>query len=204
MKVYFAASSAGITKYKANYLLIMSAIRKLGLELVENHFTSRIKGLTLYKNPQEVVKGEIRLVSQCDVLIADVAVPSFGVGVVISHAVYQRKPVLVLYPDSAPRADASEAFTGYYYDLVKLEFYNRKNLNKILHDYLVTEQHKGLSKFNFLISPEIDAFLERGSKETGKSKSEFLREEIIREIISKDRNYQSYIKTKRRKERKTK
>lgn len=197
MKVYFAASSAGIPKYKANYLLIMNTIRSLGLELIDNHFTSRIEGRRLYKNAVEAVQGEIRCLSQSDFVIAEVEVPSYGVGVGISQAVTQRKPVLCLYPLSADPSKVSDVFAGYYYDQVRLEYYDENNIKGIIQNNIALFGGKGLFKFNFLISPQINDFLELGSRQTGKSKSEFLREEIIRNIIEKEPTY----KKKQRKTR---
>lgn len=167
----------------------MNAVKDLGLELIDNHFTSRIEGRRLYKNAVEAVKGEIRRVSQSDFVIAEVEVPSYGVGVGISQAVSQRKSVLCLYPLSADPTQISDVFTGYYYDQVRLEYYDKNNIREIIKNNIALVEGKGLFKFNFLISPQINNFLESGSHQTGKSKSEFLREEIIRNIIEKEPNY---------------
>ena len=53
--------------------------------------------------PEAVYQRDIDYINQCDVLVAEVTVPSFGVGVEMAHAGMRGKPVLALYQPSKGR-----------------------------------------------------------------------------------------------------
>lgn len=204
--VYFAASASKLTlpKHKARYLLIMRMLKTLGFELIENYFTSQILDKSLYKTTTQAVRSELRLVAKADFLVSEVTVPSFGVGTAIEQAIAQRKPVLCLYLNSADHEEVSGVFTGHYYNNLQLEYYDKNNIRKILKSAFSNFEDGTLSKFNFLVTHDIASYLDWVTSRIGKSKSEFLREEIVREIIKKDRDYQSYVSTKRPKKREQK
>ncbi|UCH62882.1 MAG: nucleoside 2-deoxyribosyltransferase, partial [Fidelibacterota bacterium] len=46
--------------------------------------------------PESVYQRDIDYINQCDVLLTEVTIPSFGVGVEVAHAGIQGKPVLAL------------------------------------------------------------------------------------------------------------
>ncbi|MDO8570404.1 MAG: hypothetical protein Q7R97_02365 [Candidatus Daviesbacteria bacterium] len=199
MIIYFAASTSEISQHKDNYKLIEKTIHSLKLDLIENWFIAKLYGKNLYKNPEYAIREEIKLVSKADFVIAEVGVPSFGVGVAIQQALNQKKPVLCLYPNSMDRSQVSDVFLGFYFNLLKLEFYDKYNLKEIISSNLEIGNDKALSKFNFLVSKDIIEYLDWVTEKTKRSKSDFLREEIIRKIINNDQEYLHVKQNKRKK-----
>lgn len=190
MMIYFAASTAELKQHRSNYQQIIKIIESFGLVVAKNRLAAKLEGERLYKDSEEMVKGEIYLLTQADFIVAEISVPSFGVGYAIKQALIQRKPVLCLYPDIKDHTLASEVFLGNTSDLLKVEFYNNKNLKQILINNLDTVQSYNLLKFNFLISQEISEYLDWITETKKQSKSEFLREAIVSKIINQDKEYQ--------------
>lgn len=199
MKVYFAASTSGIPKFGKEYRYIARTIRGLGITVLKNWFVAKLQGKELYKNSDELFKGETSLLAQADFLVAEVAMPSFGVGYAIRQALDQRKPVLCLYPNSMDPTLVSDAFLGSTSNLLRVDFYDGKNLRQVLRSNIAAIQSGGLAKFNFLITPEITAYLDWATRKTRKSKSEFLREVIVKGIIQKDKEYQESVAREKKK-----
>lgn len=199
MIIYFVASTTEIAKHKDSYKLIEKTIHSLDLKLIENWFIAKLHGRYLYENPEYAIREEIKLVSKADFVIAEVGVPSFGVGVAIQQALNQKKPVLCLYPSNMDRSQVSDVFLGFYVNLLKLEFYDKNNLKAIIKSNLEINNDKTLSKFNFLVSQDITDYLDWVTEKTKRSKSDFLREEIIRKIINNDQEYLQVKQNKRKK-----
>lgn len=169
------------------------------LDVADNGIVTELSNKKVYKDSDEMFQAESRLLVQSDFVVAEIAQPSFGVGYAIKQALIQRKPVLCLYPDNLDSKAASEVFLGNDSTLLKIEFYNKNTLKQILVENIDVAQFYGLTKFNFLISQEIDDYLEWATMHKKKSKSEFLREAIVNKLISQDEEYQAYCRDKTKK-----
>ncbi|MAG59294.1 hypothetical protein CMO96_00690 [Candidatus Woesebacteria bacterium] len=194
MKVYFAASTSGIQKFGGNYRYILRVLKSLGPEVMENWFVAKLGGKGIYKNSDDLVRGETHLLAQADFVVAEISAPSFGVGYVIKQALDQRKPVLCLYPDNMDPASVSDVFLGSTSNLLRVGFYSRKTLHQILDSNLDVTQFKGLAKFNFLITPDIATYLDWAVKSTKQSKSEFLRDAVVKNLIKNDKEYKRFVR----------
>ena len=98
MKIYFACSITGGRELEPAYQEIVAALTEDGYEiplshLVESESMESERSLT----PQYVYERDTKWVRECDVLIAEVSVPSHGVGYEIAYALNIGKPVLCLY-----------------------------------------------------------------------------------------------------------
>ncbi len=189
MLAYFAASTTNIAKYKSNYKLIIDSLYRHGCDVGENWFIDELHKNRKYTNPEAIVKRDLDLLTHSDIVIAEISVPSFAVGVAVSQALNQRTPVLALYPKSMNPKDISGVFLGYYVNHLMLEKYDKNNIDQTVREFLDRSNNRNLSKFNFLISQEISEYLDWASSKTKRSKSDFLREEIIRKIIDQDTEY---------------
>ena len=192
MNIYFAASTGGILKYRKNYETIIKLLKKLGHKVTKNWIVAKLeKGLS--KPPRLTVQSEAEALANSDLVIVEASIPSFGIGYQLSQAVKQRKPILALYLDSLNKKEVSDQIAGFESSLLTLEFYNLNNLEKVLRKHLAKTKLGFLSKFNFVISPEIASYLDWGTYVSEKTKSEFLRDKIINEIIKKDKEYLTHL-----------
>jgi nucleoside 2-deoxyribosyltransferase len=98
MKVYFACSITGGREFEAVYQALVRALVNDGHEVPTAHLAEagageREAGLS----PREVYTRDVDWIRTCDVLIAEVSVPSHGVGYEIGFALGAGKTVLAIY-----------------------------------------------------------------------------------------------------------
>lgn len=98
MNIYFACSITGGREFEPVYQQIVGAL------LLEKHVipTSYLAQTEVMErerllSPQEVFERDINWIRNCDALIAEVSVPSHGVGYEVGFALNISKPVLCLY-----------------------------------------------------------------------------------------------------------
>ena len=119
MNIYFACSITGGREFEPVYQVLMDALLADGHEIPTSHLAdSTVVDLEGARTPREVYDRDVNWIAAADVLIAEVSVPSHGVGYEIGHALGLGKPVLCLaqhgtqgiqddHRESAPRlADA--------------------------------------------------------------------------------------------------
>ena len=98
MNIYFACSITGGREFEPVYQKIVAALIKDGHEIPTSHLVqsdvSENEGLI---SPKQVYERDVNWIKNCDVLIAEVSVPSHGVGYEIGFALNTGKPVLCLY-----------------------------------------------------------------------------------------------------------
>ena len=97
MRIYFSGSMSGGRDQAHLYPAIIGQLAKYGevlTEFVGDQKLTRMGDPSML--PKDVYQRDLNLINRCDVLVAEVTVPSFGVGVEIAHAGLQGKPVLAL------------------------------------------------------------------------------------------------------------
>ena len=98
MNIYFACSITGGREFEADYQEIVAALTADGHEIPTSHLAqSDVMENERKLTPQAVYERDVNWIKNCDVLIAEVSVPSHGVGYEIGFALSIGKPVLVLY-----------------------------------------------------------------------------------------------------------
>ena len=98
MKIYFACSITGGRAYEAVYQSITRALLEAGFEVPTAHLAlSGVVHEEKIIQPQTVYARDVALMRSADALIAEVSVPSHGVGYEIGFALSLGKPVLCLY-----------------------------------------------------------------------------------------------------------
>lgn len=99
MKIYFSGSIRGGREKAEVYNQIIQELKKYGEVLTEfiGDTSLTYKGNNL--PPEEIYKRDVDLIKACDVVVAEVSVPSLGVGYEISYAESLNKPVLCLYKE---------------------------------------------------------------------------------------------------------
>jgi len=98
MNVYFACSITCGREFEPVYQAIVQALVEKGHEVPTAHLAeSGVTAIEAVIDPNEVYSRDVAWIRACDVLIAEVSVPSHGVGYEIGFALGIGKPVLAMY-----------------------------------------------------------------------------------------------------------
>lgn len=184
MKIYFAASAALLQQQTSVYKKIISLLRKNGHKILDSWIIERLKKPTAPPfSSKELLLKQLNLIQDCEVMVVEVSTRSFGVGYLIGQALAEHKPILCLYPQEKGLEDLSTLIKGTTSSLITLRRYTEDSLDEVITDYFENIKLDRLHKFNFLASKEVLDFIEEGAKKENKSKSEFLRDKISRELL---------------------
>jgi 2'-deoxynucleoside 5'-phosphate N-hydrolase len=98
MNIYFACSITGGREFESTYQEIVAALITDGHEIPTSHLAqAEVMENERALVPRDVYERDVNWVRNCDVLIAEVSVPSHGVGYEIAFALGIGKPVLCLH-----------------------------------------------------------------------------------------------------------
>ena len=98
MKIYFSASISGGRKYLDTYKKIVHYLKmKNHIVLTEHIVLDNLLELEEKLTPQMVYKRDISLLTESDIIIAEVSNPSLGVGYEIQYGLQLEKPTLCVY-----------------------------------------------------------------------------------------------------------
>ena len=121
MNIYFACSITGGRAFESVYQEFTRTLLGDGHEVPTAYLAeSNVIALEKVVDPREVYDRDAAWIRACDALIAEVSVPSHGVGYEIGFALEQGKPVLCL-----ARADitVSKMITGNPHPALQMKFY---------------------------------------------------------------------------------
>ena len=100
MNIYFACSITGGREFEAVYQDLTAALMADGHEVPTAHLAaSSVVELEGRVAPGEVYERDVTWIREADALIAEVSVPSHGVGYEIGYALGEGKPVLCLFQE---------------------------------------------------------------------------------------------------------
>ncbi len=100
MNIYFACSITGGREFEPVYQAIVRALLEDQHSVPTAHLAeSDVLVLEAAVDPQEVYARDIAWIRACDALIAEVSMPSHGVGYEIAFSLGLGKPVLALYQE---------------------------------------------------------------------------------------------------------
>lgn len=84
----------------SEYRQIVALLKKLGHEVVSEHVAStKLEEAEARLTDEEIFNSDIGFIDECDCVVADVTVPSIGVGYEICYAVSKGKRVLCTYKE---------------------------------------------------------------------------------------------------------
>jgi nucleoside 2-deoxyribosyltransferase len=122
MNIYFACSITGGRDFERIYQDLTLALLSSGHVIPTAHLAeSNVMALESEINPREVFDRDTDWIRGCDVLIAEVSVPSHGVGYEIGFALGEGKPVLCLYQEGRK---VSKMITGNPRSNLKIKSYH--------------------------------------------------------------------------------
>jgi nucleoside 2-deoxyribosyltransferase len=98
MKIYFACAITGGREYEQNYQALTRFLLDSGYEVPTAYFAEAdILDNEQSHSPSTVYARDLNWIQTSDLLIAEISVPSHGVGYEIGYALAAEKPVLCLY-----------------------------------------------------------------------------------------------------------
>ncbi|MBI4170211.1 MAG: nucleoside 2-deoxyribosyltransferase [Candidatus Aenigmarchaeota archaeon] len=104
MKIYFAFTIVGDRAFLEHAKKIVALLESLGHEVLSRHvILENVYQIDRAIPAEEVFSRDIKWVTQCDMLIAEVSNASFGVGYEAAWALSLGKKVLLFYAKSSDR-----------------------------------------------------------------------------------------------------
>ena len=98
MNIYFAGSIRGGRELQPMYLKVINHLEINGLNVLTEHVAQKtVLESESSLSSREIYERDMEWLEECDVLIADVTVPSLGVGFEVASAVDRQKPVLCIH-----------------------------------------------------------------------------------------------------------
>lgn len=187
-RVFFAATSSGLPECADSYSTILEALSVFGCSISQSWIIELLSGKapTDSKTGLSILEQQQVLLREADLMVVECSRPSTGIGYLMHQAVGERTPILCLYDESTSTEDVSDMITGNHSTLIKLRQYNKITVSSVVGEYLEHLSGEDLHKFNFLATSEILRYIESGAETTGKSKSEFLRDEMVAKLIRRD------------------
>ncbi len=101
LKIYFGGSIKGGRSKAEDYKKIVDYLKTIGTVLDEHVADPNLKSFGESINSVEIYNRDISWINECDVLIAEVTVPSLGVGYEIGYAESLNKRIICLYQNNA-------------------------------------------------------------------------------------------------------
>ena len=184
MIIHLAGSSKNIEKDYTLYRAIIKAITEcdsvLSLDWIEHAYHARNSKGKEVNDWKTSLAESFSAISRADLVIIEVSAGEYTQGYETALALQQKKPTLIISRHKASKTPASGLrsrllTTGYYK--------NEDELEEVVKDFIKanTIATKDL-RFNMFIDRPIYNYLRSVSYDTGKNKSEIIRELIHREI----------------------
>ncbi len=121
MNLYFACSITGGREFEGVYQDLIGALLADGHEIPTAHLAdSGVTALEAKVSPHDVYARDVAWIEAADALIAEVSVPSHGVGYEVGYALNVGKPVLCLAQDGRK---VSKMITGNPHPGLKFKTY---------------------------------------------------------------------------------
>ncbi|HEY5695677.1 MAG TPA: hypothetical protein VIQ80_02475 [Candidatus Saccharimonadales bacterium] len=132
------------------------------------------------------VEVNIDAIKRADIIVVDLTHYSFSQGYIVAAAFQYKKPVLAVSRNNIRSHTAS----GIANSLFTYKKYSNENeLQSIVREFLLKNTiHTKDLRFNMFLTRRIFKYLEDTMRETGKSRSEIIRELVMRKINQEHRN----------------
>ncbi len=133
MKIFFAGSIRGGRSMLSIYKQIIQSLKEMGHTLVSEHVAStKLEEAEAKLTDEEIFRSDTGFIEECDCLVAEVTIPSTGVGYEICYAVSKGKRVLCIYNEGA-NVSAMVLGNG---RVTPIPYMNMEGLKKSLGSYM--------------------------------------------------------------------
>ncbi|MFC1622297.1 hypothetical protein ACFL13_02885 [Patescibacteria group bacterium] len=201
MKVWFGTTTIEFKEYKKHYYAIRQHLIDAGCVFTDDWLGDH--GEWIEKNRtanRQVTRGVRSLYQECmgainiaDAVVIEFSVPNFSSSHQITHALYRRKPTLVL------RTKKDTTFADSYVEGIDSPFlivrdYTLENYKDVIDEFLgYSKLEKGQNRYNVVLDRKHKYYLDWASQRYEKSRSKILRE-LIEEDLNRDGNYKKYLR----------
>ena len=100
MNIYFAGSIRGGRQKVDDYIKIVDVLKEYGNVLTEHVANPNLKVAGENLSPEEVYLRDVKYLEECDILFAEISIPSLGVGYELAYAEAIGKTVICMYDES--------------------------------------------------------------------------------------------------------
>lgn len=134
-KIFLSGSIRGGRQLLETYRFMFDILEEAGAEVLSWHVADpELEKVEMTMTEEEIYARDMGLLVKSDALIAEVTVPSTGVGYEICRALFQGIPVLCLY---SPNAAVSAMVLGNQDPLLEARAYpDKAALKKIITEYI--------------------------------------------------------------------
>jgi hypothetical protein len=189
VQVYFIASSRLVAKNKQIYermYRVIGAEHKMVSDKVWQWIKKGVADLSeaTIETKKDNYQKTVKAINKSDIVVMEISGHSMSMGYILSQALEQNKPVVVLY-----KKGMEPIFVrGIVNSKLILAEYNQQNLEKVIEEAI--DRAKGVVdvRFNFFVSPRMLNYLTWVSEKRRIPKAVFLRHLIEREM-KKEREF---------------
>lgn len=135
MRIFFAGSIRGGRQLIPTYRYIIRFLKSRNYTVISEHVAAEgLEKVEAEMSEQDIYEKDAKWIEESDRVIAEITIPSIGVGYEICHAARHRKPVLCVYQEGT-KASAMVLgnTTGY---VTSRSYSDKKQLEEILLDFL--------------------------------------------------------------------
>jgi nucleoside 2-deoxyribosyltransferase len=134
-KIFFAGSIRGGRQLIPTYQYIIRFLKSRNFTVISEHVAAEgLEKVEAKMTEQEIYEKDVNWVEESDCVVAEITVPSVGVGYEICHAARHKKPVLCLYETGAnASAMVLGNTTGY---VTSSSYSDKKQLEEIILEFL--------------------------------------------------------------------
>ncbi len=135
MKIFFAGSIRGGRQLIPTYRYIIRFLISRNYAVISEHVAAEgLEKIEAKMSEQEIYEKDANWIEESDCMIAEITVPSIGVGYEICHAVKHQKPVLCVYQEGT-KASAMVLGNSTGYVTAK-SYQDKEHLEGILLEFL--------------------------------------------------------------------
>ncbi|GFO98213.1 nucleoside 2-deoxyribosyltransferase [groundwater metagenome] len=135
MKIFFAGSIRGGRQLIPTYQYIIRFLKSRNYTVISEHVAAEgLEKVEAKMTEQEIYEKDANWIEESERVIAEITVPSIGVGYEICHAVKHRKPVLCVYQEGAKASAMALGNTSGY--VTAKPYSDKKQLEEILLNFL--------------------------------------------------------------------
>jgi hypothetical protein len=181
MKIFFNASLRGRKQYEDNYHLIVSVLKKFGSGEVITPIDMGSPESVEKETSQEAesyFNQLIKWISDCDIAVFEVSYSSTGIGHEIAVALNKDKSVIALHI-AGKKQYILESICNEKLQVIE---YSPNILSKLISEAIQFAKDQQDIRFTFFIQPEIQKYLDLIAENHGISRSEHIRELLLKEM----------------------
>ena len=136
MKIFFAGSIRGGRQLIPLYRYIIRFLKDHKYTVLSEHVASEVlEKVEERMSEQEIYEKDATWIEESDRVVAEITVPSIGVGYEICHAVRHQKSVLCVYQEGAKASAMVLGNTSGY--ITAKSYSDKKQLEEILLSFLI-------------------------------------------------------------------